>query len=95
MTDRDSAPPDRLADAAHVARRRAERGARTPEPSLAARLAQIGVLGWMIVLPALAGVAIGRLVDRRFDSGIMMTAALLLLGVSIGFWSAWRWMHRS
>ena len=41
---------------AHVARRaleRAERGREIPEPSLGARLGQIGVLGWAIIVPTL------------------------------------------
>lgn len=86
--------PDPLADAARLAQARREQGAQTPEPSLASRLGQIGMLGWMIVLPALGGTAIGRVIDRKIGGGITVTAALLMLGVSFGFWTAWRWMHR-
>ena len=91
-----SGPPqaDRLADAAREAERLAQTGERVPEPSLASRLAQIGVLGWMIVIPALVGVLLGRWIDARTGGGIMMAAALMLVGVCLGFWSAWRWMHR-
>jgi ATP synthase protein I len=86
---------DRLADAARVAQSRSEQGAKAPEPSVAWRLGQIGVLGWIIVLPTLGGTVLGRLVDRRIGGGITVTAALLMLGVSLGFWTAWRWMHRT
>ncbi|AMK23020.1 ATP synthase subunit [Sphingomonas histidinilytica] len=86
--------PDPLAAAAREARRRAEQAARHPEPSLAARLGQIGVLGWMIVLPALGGALVGRLLDKRLHTGIEITAALLMLGAALGFWMAWRWMRR-
>jgi ATP synthase protein I len=51
------------------------------------------VLGWIIVVPALLGVLLGRWLDRSFSTGIVFTAALLLLGVLLGSWSAWRWMH--
>ena len=91
----DSPPPlDRLADAAREAKRLVQTGERMPEPSLASRLAQVGVLGWMIVIPALIGVVIGRWIDARTGGGIMVAAALMLLGVCLGFWSAWHWMHR-
>lgn len=86
--------PDPLADAARIAQRRAEEKEKLPEPSLASRLGQIGMLGWMIVLPTLFGTAAGRLADRHLGTGVTMTAALLMVGVGFGFWIAWRWMHR-
>ena len=55
---------------------------------------QIGVLGWIIVTPTLIGLFLGRWLDRSFGTGIFWSAPLLLLGVVIGFWSAWRWMHQ-
>lgn len=64
------------------------------EPSFATRLAQIGVLGWTIVVPTLAGMFAGRWLDRRFHTGIFWTGPLLLIGLVIGCWGAWRWMHR-
>jgi ATP synthase protein I len=65
------------------------------EPSMARQLGQIGVLGWIIVTPALVGLFGGRWLDSHFATGIFFTAALLVLGVTLGFWSAWRWMHTS
>ncbi len=57
------------------------------------RLAQIGVLGWIIVVPMLIGVFAGRWLDARFDSGLFCTAPLLMLGAALGCWSAWKWMQ--
>jgi ATP synthase protein I len=71
---------------------RHRRWLRDGDPSVARRLAQIGVLGWIIVLPMLLGVFAGRWLDRTFDSGMFWTAPLLMLGAGLGFWSAWRWM---
>jgi ATP synthase protein I len=65
------------------------------EPSMSWQLGQIGVLGWIIVTPALLGILGGRWLDQHFTTGIFWTAALLFVGVAIGFWSAWRWMHTS
>jgi ATP synthase protein I len=63
------------------------------EPSFSRQLAQIGVLGWIIITPALVGLFGGRWLDRHFASGVFWSATLLFAGVSLGFWSAWRWMH--
>ena len=66
---------------------------REGEPSVARRLAQIGVLGWIIVMPMLIGIFIGRWLDRMFNTGLFWTAPLLMLGVALGCWSAWKWMQ--
>ena len=41
----------------------------------------------------LLGLAAGRWLDHRLGGGITFTAALLLLGLGLGAWAAWRWMH--
>jgi ATP synthase protein I len=92
-------PADRLLDVAQQALERDEFRRENPEPSLGARLGQIGVLGWMIIVPMLLGVLFGRWLDRTLMSDtngphVFFTATFLMLGAVIGFWSAWRWMHR-
>ena len=84
---------DRLAAAAQRAAEREAQGRADPEPSLGARLGQIGVLGWTIVLPTLLCLFLGRWLDRIFGTGIFFSAPLLMAGAAFGFWSAWRWMH--
>jgi ATP synthase protein I len=80
----------------HEAERRQERHKtwlREGDPSVARRLAQIGVLGWIIVLPMLAGIFIGRWLDGTFHSGVFWTAPFLFLGLGLGCWAAWKWMN--
>lgn len=84
---------DRTERAARRAEAREKAGRADPEPSLARRFGQIGVLGWMIVAPTLAGLALGHWIDGRTGSGIMFSAALLMLGAGLGLWLAIRWMH--
>lgn len=67
---------------------------REGEPSVMRFVGQIGVLGWIIVAPILIGLFIGRWIDTRLGTGIFWSAPLMLVGVVIGCWSAWRWMHR-
>lgn len=71
---------------------RHRRWLREGEPSVAHRLAQIGVLGWIIIVPMLIGIFAGRWLDQRFGTGLFWTAPLLLLGTVLGGWSAWKWM---
>jgi len=89
-------PPSRrdLADAAGQAAERARDARNNPEPSLAARLGQIGVLGWAIVAPVLIGLFVGRQLDRALGTGVFFSAPSIMIGAAIGFWSAWKWMHR-
>jgi ATP synthase protein I len=75
-------------------RRARQRRQNEAEPSVIRFVGQIGVLGWVIVTPALIGLFLGRWIDNRIGSGIFWSAPLLLIGVAIGCWSAWRWMHR-
>ena len=87
--------PDEQDPLVKAVRQRGERHIRwlrDGDPSVAQRLAQIGVLGWMIVVPMLIGVFAGRWLDQTFDSGLFYTAPLLMLGAALGCWSAWKWM---
>ena len=83
----------RTEDAARKAEARDREGRADPEPSLARRFGQIGVLGWMIVIPMLLGVFAGSWLDRWLGTGLVMTAALLFVGAVLGLWLALRWMH--
>jgi ATP synthase protein I len=84
---------DRLAGAAQKAAERAAAARKDPEPSIGARLGQIGILGWTIVLPTLIGLFLGRWLDRLAGTGVFFSAPLLMIGAAIGLWSAWRWMQ--
>lgn len=84
---------DRMEDAARRAEDRARAGRADPEPSLARRFGQIGVLGWMIVGPMLLGLIAGHRLDRWLGTGITLAAALLMAGAALGLWLALRWMH--
>ena len=90
----DSPDPDGLTEAVRQQRARRERWYNEGEPSMMRFVGQIGVLGWIIVAPTLIGLFIGRWIDRWLGTGIFWSAPLLLVGVVIGCWSAWRWMHQ-
>ena len=83
---------DPLIATVRVRGRRHTRWLRDGEDSVSRRLAQIGVLGWLTVIPMLVGIFAGRWLDRTYHTGIFWTAPLLMLGAALGCWSAWRWI---
>ncbi len=91
---REPGPPNGMAEAARKEEDRRVRWRTEGEQSVMRFVGQIGVLGWIIVAPTLLGLFAGRWLDRSFGTGIFWSAALLVLGVTVGFWSAWRWMQR-
>jgi len=94
MTAPHDKPHERMEEAAVRAVARDEAARAEREPTFAARLGQIGVLGWAIVAPILLGVVLGRWLDWTFKTGVFFTAPLIMLGAAAGLWTAWRWMHR-
>lgn len=51
-----------------------------------------GVVGWSIVLPTLAGIALGVWIDSTWTSRYSWTLMLLVFGLVVGCWNAWRWV---
>jgi ATP synthase protein I len=84
---------DPLVSAARLRRERRSLWLREGDMSVGRRLAQIGVLGWTFVVPTLAGLFFGRWLDMRLESGIFWTAPLMVLGLCLGGWIAWKWMN--
>ncbi len=95
LPDADPNERDPLVRGARVSGARHKRWLREGEPTLGRRLAQIGVLGWIIVVPMLLGVFLGRWLDRSLHSGVFWTAPLMLIGLALGCWSAWKWIKDS
>jgi ATP synthase protein I len=88
-------PPNGLPHAVKLRDERRRRWLREGEPSFARNLAQIGVLGWTVVTPTLIFLFAGRWIDRLAGTRIFWTAPLMLVGLAIGCWGAWRWIERT
>lgn len=89
MTDPDNRQEDQLSGSVRRRRERRERWLREGERPMGRNLALIGALGWLVVVPALAGLFAGRWLDDRAGGGIFWTGALLVAGVALGGWLAW------
>lgn len=84
--------PDRFTGAI---RKQASRAERNQAMRWWHGLGVLGVIGWMVVVPTLAGIAMGRGLDSRFDTGIFWTLSLLLAGLALGCIAAWRSVKES
>lgn len=67
-----------------------QRGVRDRKRGLGATLTLVGTLGWLIVLPPLGGLFLGRWLDDINNSNQFWTLSLLFTGVGLGCWMAWR-----
>lgn len=96
MTGPAAGPPNGtngLRAAVERRRERRDHWHREGERTLWRGLAWAGALGWLIVVPALIGVAAGRWLDRSQGTGVFWTGALIMLGIAVGCRLAWRRMH--
>lgn len=57
-------------------------------------LGMFGLVGWSVAVPALIGVAAGLWIDARWPSRFSWTLMLLVAGVIVGCFNAWRWVER-
>ncbi|OPH13251.1 ATPase F0F1 [Azospirillum brasilense] len=71
-------------------RERSDRWEREGERPVGRNLALIGALGWLVVTPTLFGLLAGRWFDRMAGGGIFWTASLIVAGVALGGWLAWK-----
>lgn len=57
-------------------------------------LGMFGMVGWSVALPTVLGVLLGMWIDSNYPSRYSWTLMLLLGGLALGCFSAWRWVSR-
>jgi ATP synthase protein I len=67
---------------------------RHPEQGVWFGLGMMGLIGWSVVVPTLAGAALGAWLDHRFAATHSWTLALMAAGLVLGCANAWRWVER-
>ncbi len=55
-------------------------------------LGMMGVIGWSVALPTLAGAAVGVWLDKHHPGKHPWTLALLAAGLVLGCFNAWLWV---
>ena len=67
---------------------------RNPTPGIWFGLGMMGLIGWSVVVPTLLGAALGLWLDQNYPGGRSWTLALLVAGLAIGCFNAWRWVAK-
>jgi len=57
-------------------------------------LGMMGAVGWSVVVPAVAGTALGLWLDRVLPGNHPWTLTFLVFGLFIGCWTAWLWVEK-
>lgn len=59
-------------------------------------LGMMGLVGWAVAIPTVAGIAVGVWLDRRMGQagGVSWTLTGLVVGVVVGCLNAWFWIQR-
>ena len=57
-------------------------------------LGMMGLVGWSVAIPALAGTALGIWLDSHHPGNHSWTLTLLIAGLAIGCFNAWHWVEK-
>jgi ATP synthase protein I len=94
MTGNNHEARARMEEAVRLRKSRRDAWEKEGERPLWKMLSMVGALGWLIVMPILAGVFAGRWLDGVFGTGVTFSGALTFVGAVLGFVLAWRRMNQ-
>ncbi|MCK5478348.1 MAG: AtpZ/AtpI family protein [Methylococcales bacterium] len=55
-------------------------------------LGMFGLIGWSVMIPTVAGIALGIWIDKNWPGQISWTLTLMFVGVVLGCVNAWLWI---
>lgn len=84
---------EELQKAVRLREARRETWEKQGERPLWKNLSMVGALGWLIVVPTLIGVFLGRWLDALAGTEVTFSGALTFLGACLGFFLAWKRMN--
>jgi ATP synthase protein I len=90
-------PKQRLDELGQKVARKAARRARARagrSRSILFGLGMFGLIGWSVVVPTLAAIALGVWMDAHWPGRVSWTLTLLFVGLAVGCANAWRWVKR-
>ncbi|MGD2042756.1 MAG: AtpZ/AtpI family protein [Acidimicrobiia bacterium] len=92
----DPTPEERRRQFGRVVGRKADRRieARRRSDSVWFWLGMLGLIGWSVAIPTVAGVALGVWLDRVAPASFSWVLTMLVLGLALGLLNAWLWVRR-
>lgn len=88
----DPTPSGLLAKQIAAKAERKLRARRDGAPGVWSGLGMMGLIGWSVVVPTVAGAALGIWLDSRHPGAHQWSLALLMAGLVLGCVNAWRWV---
>ncbi|MDX1800267.1 MAG: AtpZ/AtpI family protein [Marinobacter sp.] len=88
------AKKDRSADAIGRRADRIKRARDNPGQSPLRGLGAFGMIGWSVAVPTVSGAFLGLWLNRVAPQGFSWPIALMLGGLVLGIFIAWRWVDR-
>ena len=67
---------------------------RNSTPGVWFGLGMMGLIGWSVAIPTVLGAALGLWLDKQHPGKRSWTLALLVAGLAIGCFNAWRWVAK-
>ena len=58
-------------------------------------IGMMGIVGWSVTIPLLAGIFLGRWIDEKFPGQYSFTLMLMFAGLALGCWNAWYWVQKA
>lgn len=90
--DRLPSPDQALADKVGSKAARKLRARRRGASGVWFGLGMMGLIGWSVAVPTLIGAGAGMWLDRHYPGTHAWTLALLVAGLVLGCFNAWRWI---
>lgn len=91
-TDKITPPGHALAEQVGAQARRKLKARRRGNASVWFGLGMMGLIGWSVAVPTLVGAALGLWLDKYHAGRHAWTLALMVAGLAIGCFNAWRWI---
>lgn len=88
------AQPPALAERVGASAARKLRAKRRRAPGVWSGLGMMGMIGWSIAVPTVLGGLLGWWLDRHLPGGRSWALALLVGGLTLGCFNAWRWVEQ-
>ncbi|MEO5732612.1 MAG: AtpZ/AtpI family protein [Rubrivivax sp.] len=92
MNDPGSDSDKRLAEQVGAKAARKLQARRDGAPGVWSGLGMMGLIGWSVVVPTLAGAGLGIWLDAAYPGAHRWSLALLMAGLVLGCLNAWRWV---
>jgi len=89
-----SSREERFGDEIGRRARRKLRARREGRPNVWFSLGMIGLVGWSVAVPTVAGIALGVWIDYNWPGRMSWTLTLLFAGAALGCLNAWRWIRQ-